>query len=85
MATCLARQLQGKSIVGVDGTDYGTVENITMTLDSGRINELVVQPEDRLPKRTETDADGRFRLPLDRIENIDDRIVIASGDAVSDQ
>lgn len=85
MATCLARQLQGKTIVGIDGTDYGTVENITMTVDSGRLNELVVQPDDRLPKHTETGPDGRFRLPLDRIENIDDRIVISPGDAAPDR
>ncbi|NKE34979.1 photosystem reaction center protein H [Natronococcus sp. JC468] len=84
MTTCLARQLQGKPIVGIDGTDYGTLDNITMGVESGRISELVIRPEDRPPARIETDSDGRFRLPLDRIENIDDRIVIGPGDSASD-
>ncbi|MFU8867031.1 PRC-barrel domain-containing protein [Natronococcus sp.] len=78
MATCLARQLQGKTIVSIDGTDFGTLENITMGVESGTIDELVVEPQDQLPARIELDADGRFRLPLERVENIDDRIVISS-------
>ena len=78
MATRLARQLQGKTIVSIDGTDFGTLENITMGAEPGTIEELVVEPEDHIPGRIELDADGRFRLPLERIENIDDRIVISS-------
>ncbi|WP_394739928.1 PRC-barrel domain-containing protein [Natronococcus roseus] len=78
MATRLARQLQGKTIVSIDGTDFGTLENITMGAEPGTIEELVVEPQDHIPGRIELDADGRFRLPLERIENIDDRIVISS-------
>jgi len=35
MSELFARRLSGKPIVGIDGTDYGTLATITMDPESG--------------------------------------------------
>lgn len=74
MSEILARDLQGKSIVGTDGTTFGTLYNVTMTPESGVLCDLVVDPH-RSTAPADTD-DGRLRIPIGRVKTVNDQIVI---------
>ncbi|QLG48730.1 PRC-barrel domain-containing protein [Natrinema halophilum] len=82
MSDILARNLGGKHIVGIDGTDFGTLHTITMDPKSGTLRDLVVdshsQPSSAPSIRS--DADDRLRIPVSRIETVNDQIVVRSGD-----
>ena len=80
MSELFARRLSGKPIVGIDGTDYGTLATITMDPESGSLRDLVVV-SDSGPSSVITslsDDDGRLRIPVSNIETVNDRIVVRS-------
>ncbi|WIV67428.1 PRC-barrel domain-containing protein [Natrialbaceae archaeon AArc-T1-2] len=81
MNAVLARNLQGMSIVGTDGTTVGTLYDVTMDRESGRLCDLVVDPERSSTGATETD-DGRVRIPVSRVKTMGDQIVIDTDSTV---
>ncbi|WP_254531447.1 PRC-barrel domain-containing protein [Natrinema gelatinilyticum] len=81
MNEMLARNLGGKPIVGIDGTDFGTLYTITMDPKSGALCDLVVDTHSRsLSAAIRSDDDGRLRIPVSRVETVNDQIVIRSAD-----
>ncbi|SDJ55868.1 PRC-barrel domain-containing protein [Natronorubrum texcoconense] len=79
MVELLAKSLTKKSVVGVDGVDFGTVHNLTLNTTSGKLNDLVVDPSARIKSRSldfETDENGRLLVPVDRIRVVKDTIVV---------
>ncbi len=78
MAEILAENLSGKAVMGSDGADLGMLYNITMDLDSGRLQDLLVEPnEDRGVKTEfETDSAGRLRIPVGRVQAVKDHMII---------
>ncbi|MFC6765854.1 PRC-barrel domain-containing protein [Natrinema soli] len=82
MSELFARSLSGKPIVGIDGTDYGTLYTITMDPESGSLRDLVVdagrRPSSVITSRS--DDDGRLRIPVSNIESVNDQIVVRSDD-----
>ncbi len=55
MADILAENLSGKAVMGSDGTELGMLYNITMDMKSGELHDLLVQPNESLP-RTQTSS-----------------------------
>lgn len=79
MSNVLAENLSGKSVMGSDGTELGLLYNITMDIASGRLHDLVVEPDAALPSRTvdfDRDDAGRFLVPVGRVRAVKDYIVV---------
>ncbi|UTF53727.1 PRC-barrel domain-containing protein [Natronosalvus rutilus] len=79
MSEILAENLSGKSVMGSDGTELGLLYNITMDINSGKLHDLVVDPDEQLPSRSvdfdRNDA-GRFLIPVSRVKAVKDYIVV---------
>ncbi|QSW97940.1 PRC-barrel domain-containing protein [Haloterrigena alkaliphila] len=79
MSDILAENLSGKSVMGSDGTELGLLYNITMDLKSGKLHDLVIEPDEDLPARKvdfDRDDTGRFLVPVTRVQAVKDYIVV---------
>jgi sporulation protein YlmC with PRC-barrel domain len=79
MSTVLAENLTGKSIVGTDGTVYGTLHTVSASADSGALENLIVEPRDdttSIPISAGTDAAGRLLVPIAQVKTVKDQIVV---------
>ena len=78
MADILAENLSGKAVMGSDGTELGRLYNISMDLKSGKLNDLLVEPLEESDVQLDfpVDDDGRFRVPVGRVQAVKDYIVI---------
>ena len=77
MAEILAENLSGKAVMGSDGAEIGMLYNITMDLDSGRLENLVINPnEERIDTDFETDQEGRLLVPVGRVQAVKDHMII---------
>lgn len=79
MSDIFVQNLQEKSVMGSDGTELGMLHNITMDLKSGKLHDLVVDPDEEVPLRSvdfELDDEGRFRVPVSRVQAVKDYIVV---------
>jgi len=79
MADILAENLSGKAVMGSDGSELGILYNITMNLKTGRLADLIVEPpEERGPADIDfpTDENGRYLVPVGRIQAAKDHIVV---------
>ncbi|MFP4530523.1 MAG: PRC-barrel domain-containing protein [Halodesulfurarchaeum sp.] len=78
MADMLAETLSGKSVMGADGTELGELYNVTMDLETGRLEHLLVAPLEEGPAQVDfpTDDDGRFEIPVSRVQAVKDYIVV---------
>ncbi|MFP9060255.1 PRC-barrel domain-containing protein [Natrialbaceae archaeon A-chndr2] len=79
MSDILAENLSGKSVMGSDGTELGMLYNITMDLNSGKLRDLVIDPDEQLPAHTvEFDSNdaGQFLVPVSRVQAVKDYIVV---------
>ncbi|WP_408957462.1 PRC-barrel domain-containing protein [Natrinema sp. 74] len=79
MSEMLAGDLGGKRVVGTDGTVVGRLHTVTMDLESGVIHDLVIEPGDGSPATASGRSDDdRLCVPFDRVETVDDQIVVRS-------
>ena len=79
MSDILAENLSGKSVMGSDGTELGMLYNVTMNLKSGRLRNLVVEPDEELAGQTvefDTDGAGRYLVSVGRVQAVKDYIVV---------
>ena len=79
MCDILAENLSGKSVMGSDGTELGMLDNITMDLKSGKLHDLVIEPDEELAGRTvdfELNDAGRFLVSVNRVQAVKDYIVV---------
>ena len=77
MAEILAENLSGKAVMGTDGTELGMLYNITMDSNSGRLENLVVDPDDMLREANfETDSGGRLLVPVTRVQAVKDHMIV---------
>ncbi len=77
MAEILAENLSGKAVMGSDGAEIGMLYNITMDLDSGRLVNLVINPDETYDGDDfETDASERLLVPVERVQAVKDHMII---------
>lgn len=79
MSDILAENLSGKAVMGSDGTELGMLYNITMDVKTGKLSDLVIQPNEEIsPKAVNYNLqeDGRFHVPVQRVQAVKDYIVI---------
>ena len=77
MVEILAENLSGKAVMGTDGTELGMLYNITMDANSGRLSNLVVEPEG-ITRDTEFSRDegGRLLVPVERVQAVKDHMIV---------
>ena len=77
MTELLAENLSGKAVMGSDGAELGMLYNITMDLDTGRLEHLIVEPaESYRGDDFQTDEAGRMRVPVRRVQAVKDHMII---------
>lgn len=78
MPEILAENLSGKAVVGSDGAEIGMLYNITMDLDSGRLANLLINPDESYSggDNFETDTQGRLLVPVNRVQAVKDHMII---------
>jgi sporulation protein YlmC with PRC-barrel domain len=79
MAEILAKNLSEKAVMGSDGTELGTLHNLTTDLKTGGLHDLVVEPDaaaDPERLRFDRDEDGRLLVPARRVRAVKDYIVV---------
>jgi len=79
MPDILAENLSGKAVMGSDGTELGMLYNITMNLKTGALSDLLVEPNEETAFDADftVDDDGRFHIPVNRVQAVKDYIVVA--------
>jgi len=77
MVEILAENLSGKAVMGSDGAELGMLYNITMDHDSGRLHDLVIEPnEGRADTDFEHDEAGRLLVPVNRVQAVKDHMIV---------
>ena len=79
MPDILAENLSGKAVMGSDGTELGMLYNITVNLKTGKLANLVIEPDERIDAQNTdlaVDEEGNFELPVERVQAVKDYIVV---------
>ncbi len=77
MQEILAKQLSEKTVIGDNGTEVGSLYNVTMDIKSGRLEDLVVSPESNgADLDFETDPQGRYIIPQRLVKSVGDHLVV---------
>ena len=79
MADVLASNLSEKAVMGSDGTELGTLDNISMDIDTGTLTNLLVLPNEALAADQvgfDRDGEGRFLVPVSRVQAVKDYVVV---------
>jgi sporulation protein YlmC with PRC-barrel domain len=77
MAGILAENLSDKAVTGTDGAEMGMLHNITMDLDSGRLEHLIIEPNEHIDNSEfETDSEGHILVPVERVEAVKDHMIV---------
>ena len=79
MPDILAENLSGKAVMGSDGTELGMLYNITMNIKTGALSDLLVEPNEETAFDADfsVDDDGRFHIPVNRVQAVKDYIVVS--------
>lgn len=79
MAEILAENLSGKAVMGSDGSELGMLYNISVDLESGRLIDLLVTPDqeaDGPEPDFDQDAEGRYKVPVSAVQAVKDYIIV---------
>jgi sporulation protein YlmC with PRC-barrel domain len=77
MTEILAENLSGKAVMGSDGAELGGLYNITMDIETGRLRDLLIEPnEDREETGFDFDEAGRIRVPVGRVQAVKDHMIV---------
>ncbi|ELY74511.1 PRC-barrel domain-containing protein [Natrinema pallidum] len=76
MTTVLASTLSDTPVMGSDGTKIGTVHNITMNVETGELQRLLVTPTTDDVRGFDTNDDGKLVVPASRMNDIDDYLIV---------
>ena len=77
MPEILAENLSEKTVVGTDGAEIGRLYNVTMDVQSGGLQNLLVEPANAVNADFEVDDRGRYLVPVSRVQAVKDHIVVA--------
>ena len=77
MANVLAENLSEKAVMGSDGTELGTLYNITMDVETGRLKNLIVSPNEHVGGVDfEANEQGQYQIPVGNVQAVKDYIVV---------
>jgi sporulation protein YlmC with PRC-barrel domain len=72
----LAENLSGKAVMSSDGTELGTLYNITMDLKTGELHDLLIEPNFEVAEDFETDDESLLHVSVGDVRAVKDYIVI---------
>lgn len=74
-----AEHLSEKTVIDSDGTELGMLSTISMNVTTGALSALLVEPieETAVDADVPVDEDGRFHIPITRVQAVNDYIVVA--------
>jgi sporulation protein YlmC with PRC-barrel domain len=72
----LAENLSGKAVMGSDGSELGTLYNITMDLKTGALHDLLVDPNVEVTSDYDTDDENLLHVPVGNVQAVKDYIVV---------
>ncbi|WP_136590877.1 PRC-barrel domain-containing protein [Salinigranum halophilum] len=73
----LAENLSGKAVMGSDGAELGTLYNITMDLKTGKLHDLLVEPNLEVSSDYELDDENLLHVPVGNVQAVKDYIVVS--------
>ncbi|RQG92488.1 PRC-barrel domain-containing protein [Natrarchaeobius chitinivorans] len=76
MTTVLASTLSTKPVMGTDGKELGTVHNVSMNVETGALEYVLVDPKSDDVTRFETTDDGTLLVPAGRVQSLDDYLIV---------
>lgn len=76
MPTILAENLSGKAITGSDGTQIGMLYNITMNVNNGKLENLIVDPKAGGDESFATNDYGHYLIPVERVTAVKDHVIV---------
>jgi sporulation protein YlmC with PRC-barrel domain len=77
MPEILAENLSGKDVIGSDGAKLGQLYNITTDLKTGKLHDLVVDPENGVREADfEKNEFDRYLVPVGHVQAVKDHIVV---------
>lgn len=76
MSNVLAMNLREMNVMGDDGTEIGTLKNITCDLETGKLGDLVIGPTEKGEELFDTDPEGNVHVPTRRMTAVKDYIVV---------
>lgn len=72
----LASDLPGERVMTTDGVEIGTLENVTMDVDTGAPERFLVRPNGRHSVEYERNDDGQLLVPAEQFEARDEYILV---------
>ncbi|ELY70046.1 PRC-barrel domain-containing protein [Natrinema versiforme] len=84
MTTVLASTLSETPVLGSDGTEIGTVYNLTMNVETGRLERILVTPANDDIRGFSRNDDGKLIVPASRMSDLDDYLIVDLTDRESD-
>ncbi len=76
MSKLLAMNLTDKKVMGEDGMELGELHNVTCNIETGELNDLVVDPTSRGSEVYQSDKNGYIRIPTKKLKDVKDYIVV---------
>lgn len=69
--------LSEKDVIRSDGSEVGTMHNVNIDPESGRILNLVIVPnKHHKNNQYPVDDNGYYRVPADEVKAVDDTVVL---------
>ncbi|MEF8781062.1 MAG: PRC-barrel domain-containing protein [Haloferacaceae archaeon] len=76
MVHLLASRLSGDDVMTTDGVEIGTLQNVTVDVDSGQIVSFLVDPGPRQVDGFDRNEEGDLVIPADRFQGRDDYLLV---------
>lgn len=84
MTTVLASTLSETPVMGSDGTEIGTVHNLTMNVETGELQRVLVTPANDDIRGFDRNDDGKIIVPASRMSDLDDYLIVDLANRDSD-
>ncbi len=73
----MENDLRGKKVMSDEGMYLGTLRNMTVDEKTGKLEDLLVEPSDKIdPRLYHQDEEGYLLFPFESVKSVRDVIVV---------
>ncbi|ERG93793.1 PRC-barrel domain-containing protein [Haloquadratum walsbyi] len=76
----LGQKLADKSVIDCEGSEIGTLHNISVDPRTGDMKSLLVNPRSPTPTKNRhkfpTNDEGHYQIPVNRVSSVKDYVII---------
>jgi sporulation protein YlmC with PRC-barrel domain len=76
MPDVLASTLSETQVLQTNGEPLGSVVSVTMHVETGALDSIIVDPVDDYPDGYQTTERGRVSVPAERVQGLNDYLVV---------